>query len=94
VIHFGSFFTAENVSALLDALEIKDPFTKWAEIPAEVQTVVRANETEQFCFLLNFTSKSQAVTFKESTFDLLEEKKLKRHTKIPPYGVRLVRYQG
>jgi beta-galactosidase len=94
VIHFGTFFTTENASALLDALAIKDPFARWAEIPTEVQTVVRANETERFCFLLNFTAKSQAVIFEESILDLLEEEKLKRHTEIPPYGVRLVRYQG
>ena len=92
VIHFGSFFTPQNVTALLDALEIQDPFAAWAEIPAEVQTVVRSNGAERFCFLLNFTNKPQPVTFKESAFDLLEGQKLKGHAEIPPYGVRLVRY--
>jgi beta-galactosidase len=93
VIHFGSFFTPQNVAALLDVLEIQDPLAAWAEIPPDVHTVIRSNEAEQFCFLLNFTSKVQLVTFKEPAFDLLEEQKLKGHAEIPPYGVRLVRYE-
>ncbi len=77
---------------MLDALSIQDPFSAWADIPAEIQTVVRADSAQQFCFLLNFTSQPQEVTFKESTFDLLAEQKLVGQTEIPPYGVRFVRY--
>jgi beta-galactosidase len=91
VIHFGSFFTAQNVTALLETLEIQDPIVAWAEIPAEVQTVVRSDGSERFCFLLNFTAKSQPVTFREPAFDLLEGQKLTGRAEIPPYGVRLVR---
>src|ERR1700716_4351695 len=91
VIHFGSFFTPQNVTALLDALAIQDPFAAWAEIPAEVQAVVRSNGAERFCFLLNFTPKPQAVTFRGSAFDLLEGQNFQGHAEIPPYGVRLVR---
>jgi beta-galactosidase len=92
VVHFGTFFTAQNVAALLDALSIQDPFAMWADIPAEVQTVVRADDAQRFCFLLNFTSQPQVAMFKEATFDLLAEQKLAGHTEIPPYGVRFVRY--
>jgi beta-galactosidase len=92
VVHFGCFFTAQNVAALLDALSIQDPFWMWADIPAEVQTVLRADNVQRFCFLLNFTSQPQEVTFKEATFDLLAEQKLAGKTEIPPYGVRFVRY--
>ena len=91
VVHFGSFFTLQNLTALLDALAIEDPFALWADIPAEVQTVVRSSGTEKFCFLLNFTNKSQPVTFKESAFDLLECQKLQGHAEISPYGVRFIR---
>jgi len=91
VIHFGSFFTPENVTMLLDALAIRDPLAAWAEIPAEIQTVVRSDATGQFCFLLNFTSKPRLVVFKESVFDLLEGQKLKGNVEMPPYGVRFVR---
>ena len=44
VVQFGSFFTPQNVTALLDALAIQDPLHAWAEIPAEVQATVRASE--------------------------------------------------
>jgi beta-galactosidase len=90
VIHFGSFFTPQNVTTLLDALAIQDPLASWAEIPAEVQAVVRSNGAEWFCLLLNFTNKPQPVTFKESAVDLLEGQKLQGHTEIPPYGVCIV----
>ena len=89
--HFGSFFTFENVVALLDALSIEDPLRTWAEIPGDVQATVRVSEGERFCFLLNFTSEPQAVTFKQSSFDLLEERELEGRSEIPPYGVRLAR---
>ena len=69
------------------------PITLELRFAPEVQTMIRSNETEQFSFLLNFTSKVQPVTFKEPPFDLLEEQKLGNHTEIPPYGVRLVRYK-
>ena len=91
VVHFGSFFTPQNLTALLDSLEIEDPFAPWADIPAEIQTVVRSSGAERFCFLLNFTNKSQPVTFKESAFDILGGEKLQGHAEIPPYGVHFIR---
>jgi beta-galactosidase len=91
VIHFGSFFTPQNVTALLNTLTIEDPFAAWAEIPAEVQTVVRSNGAERFCFLLNFTNKPQPLTFKKSAFDLLARQEFQGRTEIPPYGVLFVR---
>jgi len=90
VIHFGSFFTPQNATALLDALAIQDPLAAWAEIPADVQAVPRSNGAERFCFLLNFTNKPQSVTFKKSALDLLDGQKLQGQLEIPPYGVRLV----
>jgi beta-galactosidase len=91
VVHFGCFFTPQNLAALLDALAIEDPLAPWAEIPAEIQTVVRSTGTETFCFLLNFTNKSQPVTFKESALDLLSGQKLQGQAEIPPYGVHFIR---
>jgi beta-galactosidase len=90
VIHFGSFFTPQNATALLDALAIHDPFAAWAEIPADVQAVPRSNGAERFYFLLNFTNRPQPVTFKKSAFDLLDGQRLQGQSEIPPYGVRLV----
>jgi beta-galactosidase len=91
VVHFGCFFTLQNVAALLDTLGVQDPLTTWAEIPAGIQATMRSNGTERFCFLLNFTPEPQAMTFKEEVFDLLEEQKLQGHAEVPPYGVRVVR---
>jgi beta-galactosidase len=91
VIHFGSFFTAQNVTALLDALAIGDPMREWADIPGEIQVTMRSGNGEQFYFLLNFTDSTQTVTFKESAFDLLGKQKLHGPTEIPAYGVLFVR---
>jgi hypothetical protein len=33
VVHFGSFFTPQNVTALLDALAMQDPLHAWAIFP-------------------------------------------------------------
>ena len=91
VVYFGSFFTVENVTALLDALTVDDPLRAWAEIPAEVQATVRVSETERFCFLLNFTPEPKLVTLNQPSFDLLAERELVGRTEIPPYGVCLAR---
>ncbi len=91
VIYFGSFFTLENVTALLNELGIQDPLAAWAEIPAEVQAIVRSNEGERFCFLLNFTNERKRVILKEAVFELLEERELRGGTEMPPFGVYLVR---
>jgi beta-galactosidase len=92
IVHFGTFFTPDNVSTLLDALAIPDPLSAKAEISPAIQATLRTNGEEQFCFLLNFTRKNQAVTFREPAFDLLEGQKLNGRIDIPPYGVRLVRW--
>jgi beta-galactosidase len=91
VVHFGSFFTPQNVSALLDVLAIQDPLATWADIPAEIQVTVRSDGAERLYFLLNFSGTTQTANLKESVFDLLGGRKLQGHTEIPPYGVLLVR---
>jgi beta-galactosidase len=92
VVYFGAFFTPENTATLLDGLEIEDPLTAKAEIPAAIQATLRSNGQEQFCFMLNFTNDKQPVTFREPAFELLEEQKLNGRNEIPPYGVWFVRW--
>lgn len=91
VIHFGSFFNHENAGALLDALEVRDPMRPWAEIPAEIDVIVRSNGAERFCFLLNFTGDPHQIHFKKPSMDLLGERPLEGQVNIPPYEVILAR---
>ena len=91
VIHFGAFFTRQNVSALLDALEVQDPISAWAEVPAAVEAITRAKGTEQFCFFLNFTDEPQRLIFKQPAFDLVGERDLQGPEEIPACGVFFVR---
>jgi beta-galactosidase len=91
VVYFGSFFTPQNAASLLNALAIEDPLQAWAEIPSEVQATVRSNETERFCFLLNFTNEPKTIRFKGAAFELLEARKLQGSEEIPAFGVFLVR---
>jgi hypothetical protein len=46
---------------------------------------VRVSDGERFCFLLNFTSEPQAVTFKQSALTFWKSVNLRR-TEIPAYG--------
>ena len=94
VVHFGSFFTRENVSALLNALEIQDPTQAWADLPAAVEAITRSNGTEQFCFLLNFTDQPQRIHFKQPAFDLIGDRKTQGPEVIPAYGVFFVRRES
>jgi beta-galactosidase len=92
IVHYGTFFTPENVVSLLDALGIHDPLATKAEVPAAIQAIPRSNGEEEFCFFLNFTNKNQPVTFREPAFDLLEEQKLNGRVDLPPFGVHFVRW--
>jgi beta-galactosidase len=94
VIHFGSFFTRRNASALLDILDIHDPIQAWVEAPAAVDVIMRSNGAEHCCFLLNFTDQPQQVRFKQPALDLLESRKLQGHEEIPAYGVYFVRHES
>jgi beta-galactosidase len=91
VVYFGTFFTLQNVTVLLDALAIEDPLGAWAEIPLEIQVNQRSSESDSLYFLLNFSGESKAMTFRETVFDLLEGRELQGRTEIEPYGIRLVR---
>jgi beta-galactosidase len=92
VVYFGSFFTPENTSALLDSLAMEDPLAAWADIPADIQITLRSGESESYCLLLNFASEARTVGFKEATLELLEGRKLQGQVDISPYGVLLVEY--
>jgi beta-galactosidase len=87
VIHFGSFFTRQNVSALLEALEIRDPIGDWVEVPEAVEAIMRSNGTEHYCFLLNFADEPQQLIFRRPALDLLGGRKLQGREEIPAYGV-------
>ena len=91
VVCVGCFFTPENTSALLDALEVRDPLAEWATVPAAVQATVRDGEAGRHCFLLNFTARPQFVTLRRPVRDLLAEQELSGRTELPPYGVRLLK---
>ena len=90
VIYAGCFFTPENVSALLDALEIRDPLADWADIPATIQAVVRESGDTRHCFLLNFTPQPQTMTLHRAARDLLAEREVSGALELPPYGVCLL----
>jgi beta-galactosidase len=92
VIQFGSFFTYQNVTALLDALEVQDTLRNWLELPAEIEAIPRSNGTEQFCFLLNFTDTPQQIVVGKPAIELLANRKLQSREEIPPYGVLFVQF--
>jgi beta-galactosidase len=94
VAHFGAFFTRQNVSALLDALEVQDPILAWAEVPAAVEAITRSSGKEQFCFFLNFTDEPQRLNFKQPAFDLVGDRNLQGPEEIPAYGVFFVRSES
>jgi beta-galactosidase len=91
VIHFGSFFTRQNVSALLETLEIQDPIRIWVDVPAAVEAISRSDGIEQFCFLLNFADQPQRLNFEQPAYDLIGNCALQGPEFIPAFGVFFVR---
>lgn len=90
IVYVGAFFNAANVHALLDELEITDPCQAWADIPKEVEVVVRRSADRTSWLLLNYTSSEQHVSFKKKMREHMQGEELEGTHRIEPYGVRWV----
>ncbi|WP_162463229.1 beta-galactosidase [Paenibacillus psychroresistens] len=87
VIYFGAFFTMENTNMLLDSLEIKDPISVWAEVPAEIEVIPRVSKNGEFAIFLNYMNKPMCITLHKSLKNLLTDEWLLGELKIVAYGV-------
>lgn len=90
VIYMGAFFSVENVTALLDTLQIKDPTCSWANIPKEVEVIHRRAADKDIYFLLNYTDTSQDVQFYTTAYDHLSGVTMEGTMQLASYGVWMI----
>ena len=73
---FWQFLHFRECESLVRRARLKIPCERGRKSAAELQATIRVSERERLCFLLNFTSELKVVTFKQSSFDFLEEREL------------------
>ncbi len=87
VVYFGTFPTVENMSLLLESLDISDPVLPFADVPREIEAVVRKYGESRIHIFLNYTDSSVELNFKKTARDLLTGEEYYGIIQIKPYGV-------
>ena len=87
--YFGSVFTEDSATAVLECIGLQSPVRDWIALPEEVDVVIRGRErsTEQFVFLLNYAAQPQAINLLRPALELISGDQLSGALEIPPFGV-------
>ncbi|WP_141502314.1 beta-galactosidase [Paenibacillus luteus] len=89
IVYCGTFFTLDNVNALLDMLMTKDGFSPWGNLPSEAEVVYRIDTEQQlYAIVLNYSANSLNLELKHPLFDCLNEQHLYDTHVLEPYGIR------
>ncbi|ANY65335.1 hypothetical protein BBD42_01730 [Paenibacillus sp. BIHB 4019] len=87
VVYFGTFFTRESTSKLLDSLQIADPLEQWAHIPEAIEVVSRQGAAGLYYMLLNYSSQPVAMHLKRELTERISGHPLVGDIVIRPYDV-------
>ena len=82
-------FLAAFYNSLICRLNVKRVLD--ADLPAGVTAQRRTDGSQDFVFLMNFTTEEQTLTLPETFDDMLEEGKVAGTLTLPKYGVRILR---
>jgi beta-galactosidase len=89
IVYCGTFFTLNNVNALLDALGVQDSFADWGVLPSAVEAVYREDpDGKRYAVIMNFASEPARLTLKHPLYDYLSERWLPLDHELEAYGVR------
>jgi len=89
IVYCGTFFTLDNVYALLDALGVQDGFADWGALPAEAEAIYREDaDGKRYAVIMNFASKPTRLTLKHPLHDHLSDRRLPSDHELEPYGIR------
>jgi beta-galactosidase len=62
-------------------------------VPQDVSIQVRANDSQRFIFLMNFSDQEREVGLKTVLTDVVNEKAVKQSIVLPPYGFSVLRQE-
>ncbi len=93
VLHLGSTFCENNLGAIFKYLGVESAPGKVAEVPEEVETVLRAKGGKKYLFLLNYSFKSQKVVLRRALRDLFSESEVSGTLDMKPFEVRVLGWE-
>lgn len=85
-IHFGSTFTREAVSILMEYSGIIEPFTDVLVAPETVQVVKRRKVGKEYLFVLNYQNTQQTIILKKKVELLYNGQSVIGEQVLEPYG--------
>jgi beta-galactosidase len=91
VYYFGSVFTRKNAKVFLEKLKVAEPYRGIIEAPESCELAIRQKGQSRFLFLLNYTEKLAAITFKREVQELYTGKYITGVVEMPAYGTGVYR---
>lgn len=93
--YYGAAFNEAMADAMISLLKLRSPAEEWAELPPQVELGIRASASggSGYAFLLNYRSEPADVVLKRPLKELLGNQELSGNTKIPPYGVLILKLE-
>ena len=85
-LHLGSAFSRETVKELFVDLGIFEPFADIAEVPEDVELVMREKDGRSFLFVLNYQAEKRDINLKFESRSLYTGQTVKGIQTLPPYG--------
>ncbi len=86
VLHFGATFDAENVEALFDFLNIKEPFGEYIQAPETAEVIMREKNGEQYLFVLNYQKEPIEFMLNKKMLFMYEQTEIRGRCVLPAYG--------
>lgn len=88
-LYYGSVFTADTATAIINLLGIASSVGDWLELPPSIELSVRVHEetSDQLSFLLNYTNVAQKITLHKAATELISDRRIEGTAEIAPYGV-------
>ncbi|MBD5532139.1 MAG: beta-galactosidase [Lachnospiraceae bacterium] len=87
VLHFGSAFSRENISDLLEYAGVVSPFSELIEAEGrEVELTLRQKDGRTFLFVLNYHAEEAAFVLKKKMVSLFDEQEAFGRVSLPGFG--------
>ena len=89
VFHLGSVFTESNLKALFKYIGVRSIVNDIADVPEEVEVVVRSVGEQKYLFLLNYSFDAQSVVLTQESTDMFTGKDTYGFIKLSPFDVKV-----
>ena len=91
VYYLGGCFGVEMAKIILQETEVCDPYRKTITLPETVELAVRADENNEYLFVLNYQNTPAELCLQETLYELTTTQEVEGAVTLPAYGVEVFR---